>query len=83
MTKYTDFRGNQIILCDFCRHDIQQGDPAFTLCPGVIKDGYHNRDYEKADLLLCTECTRTVGHMLNLIGTKRADNHNMSLLEAA
>lgn len=81
MTKYTDTDGNSIILCDHCRRDMLQGEPAFTLSPGIIKEGYVGRDYDKAELVLCPSCTRMVGQVLNLMGVKRADN--LAILEAA
>ena len=60
---------------------IPQGNAVFTVSPGIIKDNYVSKDYEKGELILCPSCTRTVGQVLNLMGVKRADN--MALLAAA
>lgn len=81
MTKYTDLAGNTITICDHCREDIPQGNAVLTVSPGIIKDNYVSKDYEKGELVLCPSCTRTVGQVLNLMGVKRADN--MALLAAA
>ena len=83
MTRYTDHHGNQIIMCDLCRQDISHGNLAFTLSPGVIKDAYFSKDYDKSELLLCPTCTRTVGHILTLANPRPADNRAFELLEAA
>ena len=74
MTKYTDTKGNSIILCDHCRCDMQHGSPAFTLAPGRVSDGYVSRDYDKGEMILCPVCAAIVGQIMNLMGIKRADS---------
>ena len=48
MTKYTDVHGNQVVVCDHCRADIQHGEPTFSLSPGKAAEGYVLRDYVDA-----------------------------------
>lgn len=74
MTKYTDTRGKQTVLCDQCRRDMPIGTPAFTLAPGTVAEGYINRDYLKGEMVLCPECTHVVGEGLARLGMKWADS---------
>jgi hypothetical protein len=74
MTKYTDTEGNQTILCDQCRQDINVGEKAFTISPGIIADGYVKRDYDKGEMALCSSCAQSLGRVLAITGTRYADN---------
>ena len=74
MTKYTDTEGNQTILCDQCRQDINVDEQAFTLSPGIIADGYVKRDYDKGEMVLCRTCAHSLGRILAITGTRYADN---------
>lgn len=74
MTKYTDVHGNQVVVCDHCRHDIPPGDSTFTLSPGKAAEGYVLRDYDKGETVLCAGCAKTLGKVLGLMGIKRAND---------
>ncbi|QXE87377.1 hypothetical protein KP003_02920 [Geomonas nitrogeniifigens] len=73
MTRYTDFNGSNILLCDHCRADMPQGSPAFSLAPGTVGDGYLARDYNKGEIILCPNCSSIVSEIISLLVNKRTD----------
>ncbi|MBJ6799750.1 hypothetical protein [Geomonas propionica] len=74
MTRYTDTRGNHILLCDSCRQDMPAGTPAITIAPGRTADGFVSRDYDKGELILCAACASSLGYLMTMLGIKRAES---------
>ena len=69
MTRFTDAKGNNILLCDHCRHDMTAGDGAFSLSPSKVGDGFISRDYDKGEIVICATCAEQLSQLVVLLSS--------------
>ena len=69
MIGYTNAAGQNIGICDLCRGDMPEGTPATGIITGTITR-YFDRDYTKAERVLCPDCSQALAGVLAAIGRR-------------
>ena len=69
MIAYTNTAGQSTGICDLCRGDMPEGTPAMGIITGTITR-YFDRDYTKAERVLCPDCGQALAGVLAVIGRR-------------
>ena len=74
MMSYVNNAGTHTGICDVCRSDMPEGTPVIGVITGTITS-YFDRDYSKAERVLCPDCSQAIGGVISVLGKRHRSSH--------
>ena len=69
MISYVNSTGQNTGICELCRGDMPEGTPVTGIITGTI-NRYFDRDYTKAERVLCPDCSQVLVGVITVIGKR-------------